>query len=82
MSVPSRPESAIETALRHADIDLSMLLGLEGEIPADFKDGIRKTLALIDAAKIAAAEAEAHYQAAMAMSEKHRKLWVEASASQ
>lgn len=72
-------ETSIEKALRHADIDLSMLLGLEGEIPSDVKDGIRKTLALIDTAKAAASVTEEHYQAAMAMSEKHRKLWVETS---
>jgi hypothetical protein len=72
-------ETTIEKALRHAGIELSILLGLdESPIPSDVREGMRKTLALIDEAAPAAAVAEEHYQAAIAMNEKHRKLLVAA----
>lgn len=75
----SGEETIIQKALRHANIDLSILLALDdAPIPADVRDGLRKTLALIDEAMPAAVAAEEHYQAATAMGEKHRKLWVEA----
>lgn len=51
----------IDEALRHADIDLSILLSLEGEIPSDVRDELRKTLDLIDQAKRARAVEEGLY---------------------
>jgi hypothetical protein len=44
----------VAEALRHANIDLSFMLGHEGEIPVDVREGFRTTLGLIDKATIAA----------------------------